>query len=748
MAESSTGPVTIKDSPLPPLAGEDPLSPAQWTTLLAFADAVVPSIAPSTIAKPSTQLAVDANTYATTLAGVQQLAGPDVDPQLSAEYLAETPSACPAFRDNIRRLMAQYIPADVRKQLLMALNVLDTRPGALVMTGYPTPFAKQPVDIRIAILQSWGIARTPIFRQLNRLLTTLIKQNWAKTSATLGRVLGFPRVPVHGSVGKGFEFEFIQMPPGDGPETLDTDVVIVGSGCGAGVCAKNLAEAGHRVIIVEKSYYWPPEHLPMKDTEGFSHLFMNGGSIISDESCVSVAAGQTFGGGGFVNWSASLQTQGYVRQEWADQGLPLFTSAEFQKSLDIVCERMGVATDPIRHNPTNNHLLEGARKLGWSCKPVPQNSGGAEHYCGSCSLGCASCEKQGPHVSFLPDAARSGARFIEGIEVQKILFEEKKGKRIAVGVRGLWVSRDENGGVAGTPRITRDVIIKAKRVIVAGGTMQSPLLLLRSGLNNPNIGRHLHLHPVSFLGAVHKERTNPWEGGILTAVVNEFENLDGKGHGAKLEAITMLPSVWLTLAPWIGGLEYKEFVPRMKHMVGYISLARDRDTGRVYPDPADGRCRLSYPLSWFDKKNILEGVIGLAKVQYVAGASEIFTTIPGCPAFKRTEAAMEKDDLEGINNEKFQEWLKEVRRYGLPSPGTLFLSAHQMGTCRMGASPRTSVVDAEGKVWGTEGLYVADASVFPSASGVNPMVTVMAIADWLSRNISAHMAQEQELARL
>lgn len=160
------------------------------------------------------------------------------------------------------------------------------------MTGYPTPFAKQPVDIRIAILQSWGIARTPIFRQLNRLLTTLIKQNWAKTSATLGRVLGFPRVPVHGSVGKGFEFEFIQMPPGDGPETLDTDVVIVGSGCGAGVCAKNLAEAGHRVIIVEKSYYWPPEHLPMKDTEGFSHLFMNGGSIISDESCVSVAAGK------------------------------------------------------------------------------------------------------------------------------------------------------------------------------------------------------------------------------------------------------------------------------------------------------------------------------------------------------------------------------------------------------------------------------------------------------------------------
>lgn len=424
-----------------------------------------------------------------------------------------------------------------------------------------------------------------------------------------------------------------------------------------------------------------------------------------------------------MNWSASLQTQGYVRQEWADGGLPFFTSAEFQKSLDAVCERMGVATDPIKHNPTNHHLLEGARKLGWSHKAVPQNSGGAEHYCGYCSMGCASCEKQGPHVSFLPDAARAGAKFIEGLEIKKILFEEKKGKTTAVGVRGTWVSRDEHGGVAGAPTVRRDVIIRAKRVVVSGGTMQSPLLLLRSGLKNPNIGRNLHLHPVSFVGAVHKERTNPWEGGILTAVVNEFENIDGKGHGAKLEAVNMMPSVWLTIAPWIGGLEYKDFVPRMKHMVGYISLARDRDTGRVYPDPIDGRCRLSYPLSWFDRKSILEGVIGLAKLQYAAGASEIITTVSGYPSFKRMETG--EEDVEGINNKRFQEWLKEIRRANLPHPETLFMSAHQMGTCRMGTSPKTSVVDPEGKVWGTEGLYVADASVFPSASGVNPMVTVM-----------------------
>lgn len=115
--------VTVKESPLPQ-SGDDPLSPAQWATLLAFADAVVPSIAPSATADPATQLAVGANEYATTLANVQQLVGPDVAPELPAQYLAEMPSASPAFRENIRRLMAQYIPVDVRKQFLGVFDIL------------------------------------------------------------------------------------------------------------------------------------------------------------------------------------------------------------------------------------------------------------------------------------------------------------------------------------------------------------------------------------------------------------------------------------------------------------------------------------------------------------------------------------------------------------------------------------------------------------------------------------------------
>jgi hypothetical protein len=138
------------------------------------------------------------------------------------------------------------------------------------------------------------------------------------------------------------------------------------------------------------------------------------------------------------------------------------------------------------------------------------------------------------------------------------------------------VSRDAQGGVAAEPITHRKVVIKAKRVIMSAGTMQSPLLLIRSGLKNYQIGRNLHIHPVSFIGAVYEEDLKPWNGAILTAVVNEYENLDGKGHGTKLEATSMMPSSWLVFLPWKSGLAYKLNAARMKHMVGFISLARDR----------------------------------------------------------------------------------------------------------------------------------------------------------------------------
>ena len=565
-------------------------------------------------------------------------------------------------------------------------------------------------------MRNWAKSYLHPLRQSAKALEQLCTSIWIKTSPTIGPILGFPRAPVHGKPGKGFEYSFLQLPPNPEPQLLETDVVIVGSGCGGAVCAKNLAETGYRVIVLDKSYHWGPEHLPMTERDSGIHLFANGGIESADDGSICVIAGQAWGGGGTVNWSASLQTQGFVRREWADKGLPFFTSSDFQASLDRVCHRMGVSTEYVEHNINNKTLFEGARKLGYSRKMVPQNTGGNQHYCGYCTMGCGAAEKQGPVVSFLPDAEKAGAQFIEGFDAQKILFEDINGQKTANGVKGRWVSRDTSGGVQGNDRTTREVIIKAKRVIVSGGTLQSPLLLLRSGLTNPQIGKNLYLHPVTLVSATYPDEPpiNPWEGAVLTSVVDEFQNLDGHGHGVKLECMTMLPSWVLPFQAWTGGLDYKMLCSKMPHMTSHIVLTRERESGRVYPDPVDGKCRIAYTPSAFDKRHTMEGVLALAKIAYVQGAKEIITTTVGMPPFERSDDAA-ADSGDGINDPDFQAWLAEVRKRGLNPPETGWGSAHQMGTCRMASTPRAGVVDPKGKVWGVEGLFVADASVFPSA---------------------------------
>jgi choline dehydrogenase-like flavoprotein len=180
-------------------------------------------------------------------------------------------------------------------------------------------------------------------------------------------------------------------------------------------------------------------------------------------------------------------------------------------------------------------------------------------------------------------------------------------------------------------------------------------------------------------------------------------------------------------------------------MAGYISLARDRDTGRVYPDPVSGRPTVDYSISPFDNAHILEGLIGMAKICYITGATEIHAFVPGLEPFVRpvhTSKTGENTVDPGITDPDFTAWLAKLKATGGGAPYAPFTSAHQMGTCRMSSHSGAGVVDPKGKVWGTEGLYVADASVFPSASGVNPMVTVMAIADWVARGVAGELKAE------
>ncbi|KAI1153788.1 long-chain fatty alcohol dehydrogenase [Nemania diffusa] len=649
--------------------------------------------------------------------------------------MASRPSEDPNFVISVKRAIGRLAPGP-SQQLRFILNFMLSRLGSIISTGYWTVFSEQPLAVRASILRSWQQSWFFLWPVLARIFIIVGKICWSQTNEIYLQLNGYRSYSENLSPGTAVDFKFIQFQESIEPSIISTDVVIVGSGCGGGVCAEVLSKAGYRVVVVERGYYFSPDEFPMALNRTYN-IFQGGGGMASADGSTLVTAGRCWGGGGTVNWSASLQTPSNVREEWAQSGLTFFDGPEFQNNLDRVCGAMGVSDASIQDNHSNRILLEGSRKLGWQAAACPQNTGGTTHQCGSsCGLGCRSGQKQGPSTYWLPAAARAGARFIEGLEVSQVLFAGGKSSK-ATGVRGLWTSRDEEGNPdSSKPRIQQLVEIQANTVILAGGALNTPLILLRSGLTNKNIGKNLYLHPVANLAATWDEDVKPWEGEILSSVVSEFENLDGAGHGAKIEASTMQPYAAMLLFPWQSGLDFKAAALQYRHMTCHISLCRDRDAGSVSPEPVDGSPVINYTPSKFDRAHIVAGLVGIAKLCYIQGAKGLAPAVPNVPYFE----CMRPTDQRDLNDEEFVEWVHLLEQNSLDPLRTIFNSAHQMGTTRMGTNAETSVVDQNGKVWGCENLYVADGSVFPTASGANPMITIMAIADRIARGIVSSQA--------
>jgi hypothetical protein len=364
-----------------------------------------------------------------------------------------------------------------------ALTPHSTRPGSLILTSHATPLPSLPIADRAKILLNFSTSPLWALRSLFKSLTTLAKLAHHRSSTTFAPLTGFPAVPTAWTATtSSHPYEFLQFHAapspagGAAPVEVTADVVILGSGCGAGVVANRLAAqfgSSLNVLVLEKGRHFDARHFPLSQTHGLGSMFEAGGVVESDDGSMTVTAGSCFGGGGTVNWSASLQTQDFVRREWADGGrLPFFEGREFQECLDRVWETMG-CTDKIDPNHANRVLLDGAEKLGYKAKVVPQNGGGTKHHCGHCTLGCWSGEKKGPVNGWFPEAASKGVKFVEGMKVGRVLFEQKNGKKIARGVEGVWTSRDGS---------KVEVVVRAKKVVVSCGTLWSPVVLMNSGV--------------------------------------------------------------------------------------------------------------------------------------------------------------------------------------------------------------------------------------------------------------------------
>lgn len=493
-----------------------------------------------------------------------------------------------------------------------------------------------------------------------------------------------------------YQFKFVAPDADVGP----LDAIIIGSGSGGGVAAKTLAEAGMRVLVLEKGWHFDPAGQAYTETQAIDLMYDGAMFSTNDYGDVALVSGSVFGGGSTVNWAACLQPPRSVRDDWAAKNLPYFKSAQFQDDLDAVCAVMGVSP-PTSQNEQNKLLLEGARRLGYQHAEVPQNNGGGAHGCNhDCANSCRSGGKKGGVHSWLIDAARAGAKFMTGVSVRRIIFTPD---RVAEGV----VIRLADG---------RERTLTAPRVLVCAGSIHSPAVLQRSKVPNPRIGTTLYVHPTNFIYGIFPHATHPTDGQILTSVVGEFANLTPSGHGVRIETGCMQPTLSMSLLQWAGGAEHKVRIAKHPHMAGFIAIARDRTPGRVVLD-AHGEPLIHYTVSNEDRDAVVQGTIAAAECLRVVGAQEIIVAGRGVRPWR--------------TGDDFDAWVRQVKR----NPPAAYGSAHQMASNAMGARSGAGVCDPAGAVYGVKGVWCADASVLPSASGVNPMVSTMAVSLMVARGV-------------
>jgi long-chain-alcohol oxidase len=479
---------------------------------------------------------------------------------------------------------------------------------------------------------------------------------------------------------------------------LDCDVCVVGSGAGGGTAAAVLAAAGLDVVVLEAGGYDDDLDFDGAELRGYRR-YLGNASVATRDQSVGILAGACLGGGTVVNYTTSFRTPEEVREEWAGHGVPAFTSETFTKSLDVVCERLGVNLDHNRRSRREDLVHRGLAKLGWHEDSMPRNVLGCDQgvSCGYCPYGCRLGAKQSTVKTWLADAYAAGARILVGTRAERVL-----------------VDRGATRGVLARAVAEHSVNIRSRAVVVACGSIMTPALLRHSGLGNSVVGRHLRLHPVAATLGIFEEEVRPWEGTMQAIYSDEHRHLDG-GYGLKYETTAAHPTFIATFTPWRDAARHAELMDQTRYSVGIGALLRDRGEGRVHVDRG-GRPIIHYHLSSYDAQHLRVGVEGMARILEAAGARRVVL------------GHAQLVDYEPGTRGNIKDYMRAADAAGYGPARLSLFSFHQMGSARMGGSANNSACDPEGEVWGVRNVVVCDASTFPTASGVNPMVTIEAIA--------------------
>ena len=477
------------------------------------------------------------------------------------------------------------------------------------------------------------------------------------------------------------------IPAAEWPQSSNCDVVVIGSGAGGAFAARSLARAGFDTVIVEEGERWTSDRIRNSHPlDRFAGIYRDGGTTMAlGRPAIPLPLGRAIGGTTVINSGTCYRPPTPVATAWHEQhGLALADLELLGPRVADVEATIGVAPAPMEVLGRNGELaLEGAEALGWKAAPLRRNAPGCRGAC-QCAIGCPNNAKGGVHLNALPQAGEAGARIVSGLTVKRVLSERGH----AIGVEG----RRADG---------TEVRISAPMVIVAAGAIGTPPLLRRSGLGkHPGVGRNLSIHPAIGITASFEEEVVPWSGVMQSVGIEELHEREG----ILIEATSTPPGMGAVSAPGYG-----------THLQGRLAQAANTATiGAMIGDSPSGRVLgsrwplVTYRLTDEDGRRLVKAVGAMARVMLAAGAHDVEPGA-GAPTVRdetEIEAAMERIDVNRLRLAAF----------------------HPTGSAAAGADSARHPVDPTGRLRGVDGVWVADGSILPSCPGVNPQVSIMAMA--------------------
>jgi choline dehydrogenase-like flavoprotein len=494
--------------------------------------------------------------------------------------------------------------------------------------------------------------------------------------------------------------------------TIECDVCIVGTGAGGAVVAERLSAAGKRVVMLEDGGFHESRTFDLTERNMFPRLYQEGGGRATADQSMAILQGRAVGGTTVVNWTTCFRTPERVMQLWAERhGVEGLEHAALVPHWERVEARLNVVQMRLDQVNRNNLVTwRGLEALGWHKDLLFRNVKNCAHS-GYCGMGCAIDAKQSMLVTFLPDAVRAGADIYANAWVERI---ETDGRRCTAVVAKVRDPRtDQLNG--------RTITVRARATVLAGGAINTPAILLRSGIDpSGRTGKRTFFHPAIGGVGVHPERVHPFAGSPQYVYSDEFVERDGMGF--LLEGAPMFPMSMGSLATGLGAERQA-----MLELLPYSSLTGallhdgfdpdDPDEGATVTVKPDGRPNIDYKWTARLQEGLRAATIATLRIQLAAGAQQAYT-VHG--VYVRTEA-----EIEAL-----------VDRIPIEPGRVPVFVAHCMGGCAMGTDPARSVVDSRSlRHHALDDVFVIDGSVFPTSCSVNPQISIYGLASWGAEHV-------------